>query len=99
MKVFASDHAVLRWMERQYGIDVGKYRRDLEALVLPYVAARAMYAPVGDLWAVLDGAKIVTVNSDKPDPRATGKHDRLGVNGTHMRSPDAKFIAQRKRGK
>lgn len=73
MTVNVSDHALVRWLERQYGMDMEGYRQELAGLVEPYVAIKAKSACVGPgLWAVIGGVdgNVVTtvVPGERPPP-------------------------------
>ena len=93
-----SDHALLRWIERQYGLDVEKYRSELQTLLLPHVTTRPKYAPVADLWAVFDNhpayAVVVTLLPCKPTRAASKRHDDRETNQTHVRSEKAHWKAK-----
>jgi hypothetical protein len=61
-----TDHALLRWIERQYGLDVEAMRDELHEMTRSSVAACAVGCPAGDLWAVIERGRVVTVVQNKP---------------------------------
>ena len=82
MTCVVSDHALIRWMERAYGIDCEAYREELKRQCNSFAEARARYAPVGaGLWAVFSDQKVITVTPQKPSHIASAKHDPGGTNG------------------
>lgn len=48
-KVYISDHALLRYVERKYGLAVDKFRAELESLVRGAAAVNAFSFHVDDL--------------------------------------------------
>jgi hypothetical protein len=81
----ASDHAVLRYMERVHGIDVERYRAELLTLAAPYLETRAQSGAIGELWCVIKNDTIVTLTPRKP--AFHWRHDREEVNKTLQRFP------------
>ncbi|WP_238121976.1 MULTISPECIES: hypothetical protein [unclassified Xanthobacter] len=56
-----SDHAVLRELERRFGIDVEAVRRDIATRVRAAVAAGAVGVVADGLRYILRGSHVVTV--------------------------------------
>jgi hypothetical protein len=82
MTAAVSDHALIRWLERQYGMDLQPYRDELAALVEPYVAVHARHACVGPgLYATIVNGVVTTVLPGKPtnrlEPLPEHKPERL----------------------
>jgi hypothetical protein len=61
-----SDHALIRWLERQYGMPTEEYRRELETIAKPYIEAGAVGCRAGDMWLVINQGVVVTVITEKP---------------------------------
>ena len=74
--VIVTDHALLRWLERVYGIDMKFFRNCVasEAQALADVGACGGY--VGDQWFVLDGPTLVTVLPERPREAQRGRSFR-----------------------
>ena len=74
MKVSISDHAVIRWLERQYGIDIDSYRAELAALLQPQIDMGVHRPKVGDLFAIIDaGSGVVKTITLRPENRRGGE--------------------------
>ena len=56
-----TDHAVLRWLERVYEIDVEQIRAMIRDEVRPYVKAGASKARIGNLEYRFEGPSLVTI--------------------------------------
>lgn len=67
MSVSISDHALIRWLERAYGMDFQPYRDELAGLCEPFVAVGAknpLIAP--GLYAVTEGRIVKSIVPSKP---------------------------------
>lgn len=80
-----TDHAVVRWIERVGGIDIGELRRTIAAEVRPYINAGAYSAAVAGVRFVLDPRTraVITVMTegemrDKPRRRRNPRDFREG---------------------
>lgn len=62
-RVHVTDHAVLRYLERHYGLDVDRVRREIEAMVAPHASAQPEKVIAGSLVFCLgrDGAVTTTL--------------------------------------
>lgn len=78
MTIAISDHALIRWLERQYGMDLQPYRRELADLVEPYVAIKARHACVAPgLYATICDGVVTTVLPNKPPRRLEPLHGHV----------------------
>jgi hypothetical protein len=65
--VRVSDHALVRWLQRAYDLDVEAYRAELAELCRPLHAAGAASGQVANgLHVVMDGQNVITVLSQPP---------------------------------
>jgi len=87
-KVVVTDHAVIRWLERQYGMDINAARAELAELARPYLEIGAKHAPIGNVWAVLENGCVITVTPNKPPPSMVHRHDFDTVNGTSVEASE-----------
>lgn len=55
-----SDHAVLRFLQRKYGLDVEAVRAKIDALAGPAIDAGALTLKVDGVSFVLRGGRVVT---------------------------------------
>lgn len=70
MTIAITDHALLRWLERAYGMDFTAQRQELADLCAPYVAIRARHACVGvGLYATIVDGTVTTVLPERPTRR------------------------------
>ena len=82
--VYVSDHAMLRYIERRYGVDVEKIRREITSKALPAAKMGAAVFGIDDLKFVLsrgDHDNVVTVKTVmerwmKPDNKGAKKNRR-----------------------
>lgn len=70
-----TDHALLRWLERVHGIDMEKFRCDLDVIVRDAVRAGAKALNRDGFKYVIENGKLVTVLTPekwerKPGPRS-----------------------------
>jgi hypothetical protein len=70
MTISITDHALLRWLERGYGMDFTAQRQELADLVAPFVAVKARHANLGPgLYATIVNDVVTTVLPGKPPRR------------------------------
>lgn len=101
-EVIITDHALVRWLERARGIDLELLRKQLAEIAQPYVDLKVKHACVGGVWLVFHENKLVTVTPDRPDVASLVRNDKLGSNGTHVRTeekPHWKCRARKRRNK
>lgn len=55
-----SDHALVRWLQRRYGLDVEAERKKIDAMAAPAIAAGALTLKVEGVSFVLRGGRVVT---------------------------------------
>lgn len=65
-----TDHALVRWMQRQYGLDVEAMRTELADMTRSTALSMATGCKAGDLWAVIQNGRVVTVLDEKPSNQA-----------------------------
>lgn len=59
-----SDHAVLRWLERRYGLDIAAERTKIAGIVRPHLTNGSSTIKVDGLKIVLRNGGVVTVLLD-----------------------------------
>lgn len=96
-KVHVSDHALVRWLERAHDIDMEWMRDRLAEIAQPYADMKVQHAFVGGVWFVFRDDKLVTVMTERPDPRTQVQHDRHSVNGTATWHGDPRHWKHKKR--
>ena len=75
-KATVTDHALIRWLEREHKLPMDEYRAELAALAQPVADIGAKHAKVGDVWFVMHGAQLTTVVPEKPNSHSAFKNDR-----------------------
>jgi len=75
-KVQITDHALVRWLEREHNIDMEAARETLAGIAQPFADLAVANAQVGDLWFVFQTDKLVTVSPSKPGPMSKFLNDR-----------------------
>lgn len=66
-----SDHALIRWLERRYGVDLQPYRDELRELVEPFAAVNAIDPCIAEgCYAVIKGNTVTTILPSKPSTQA-----------------------------
>jgi hypothetical protein len=78
--IIVSDHAVLRLLERRFGVNVEFWRDHIAHLCGPAAAVGAVSLKLGGLKYVIAGRTVTTVLPDHPMPTRTGI-ERLGRGG------------------
>jgi hypothetical protein len=59
--IMVSDHAVVRWLERQKGLDLEAVRAEIAAVAQPHIGT-AGTVPLGNgLVMLIDGNRVVTI--------------------------------------
>lgn len=70
MTISITDHALLRWLERAYGMDFTAQRQELADLCEPYAKIKARHACVGvGLYATIVNDTVTTVLPERPTRR------------------------------
>lgn len=95
-KVFISDHALLRWLERVHDIDVEHHRSIMEKLAQPFVDVRAFTAEIGGVWFRFADHRVVTVLPDRPRANNHLRNDMHHANGTDRNWGDTKGRSRRR---
>lgn len=95
-KIQVTDHAVLRWLERFYEIDVSVIRKQLVDLAQPYASIGVKHAEIGGLWFVFHDNRLVTITPSKPDLCSLVRND---PGPDYEREPMHWKAKKRKRGR
>ncbi len=66
MKDPITDHAVLRWIERRYGIDVEAEREKIRTAVGPYLKLNVVLTRDGMKFCIRDGYVKTVLTSQMP---------------------------------
>jgi len=61
-----TDHAVLRYLERKYKLDIAAMKKEMAATAEPAMRAGALYSYVDGISYVFEGETIITVITGKP---------------------------------
>ncbi len=69
-----SDHALLRWLEREHGLNVEELRAELLAEAKPFLRVGAVTFRLGSVWGVAERGYLKTVVPEKPSSVAIGAH-------------------------
>lgn len=82
-KPVVGDHALLRWLEREHGLDVEGLRRLLLEEARPYLEAGAVSFPIGKSGCYGSAARgaLITVLPCRPSSMRTGRHFNKNVGG------------------
>jgi hypothetical protein len=76
-----SDHAVLRYIERIYGLDVDAVRHHIAREVSAAAALGATTVRVGGVSYVIRGGVVVTAINGRQMPRGRNKKNRRKLGG------------------
>ena len=100
--ITVSDHALLRYIERVYGVDVDKLREEIADIVRPAVALKATARSVGDRTYVIvyrDGAAIVTTVLPTASRTSSAQQKRIADNRPEGRMRADSHREAEKRGR
>ena len=91
-----SDHSIVRYLERCYGMNIAAVEAEILSIVQPYHDAGAIYAPIGGMWAAIKNNTVVTIRQTKPGDESKMKHDTGGANKTHLRGKPLHWKAKQR---